>query len=169
MTWTKEEMATYQCAYAATHWRDRRAYNRTWTETHQDERRAYLHAYHKAHLEERAANSRAWREAHRDDRRDYDHVYQKTHRQESAERCRRRRALLCGATVGPIDLAAIRQRDRMMCCICGRKVIEKDLSFDHTIPLSLGGPHTQENLRVAHRRCNSRRCAGRVPVQMVLC
>ena len=72
------------------------------------------------------------------------------------------------AIVGPIDLEAIKERDRMRCCICGRKVAEKDLSFDHTIPLSLGGPHIQENLRVAHLCCNSRRGAGRLPVQMVL-
>ena len=69
---------------------------------------------------------------------------------------------------GPIDYKAIKVRDRMRCCVCGKKVKENDLSFDHSIPISLGGPHTQENLRVCHRRCNSRRGPGRLPVQMVL-
>ena len=31
------------------------------------------------------------------------------------------------------------------------------LSFDHIIPLSLGGPNTLENIRVIHQRCNTGR------------
>lgn len=99
----------------------------------------------------------------------YYRAYRKAHQSEYAERTRRRDALKLSATIGPIDIEAIKVRDRMRCAICGKKVAEKELSFDHTIPLSLGGPHSQENLRVAHRRCNSRRGAGRLPVQMVLC
>lgn len=78
------------------------------------------------------------------------------------------RARKAMATIGDIDLDAIKRRDRMVCCICGRKVAEKDLSFDHSVPLSLGGSHTQNNLRVAHRICNSRRGNGCLPVQIVL-
>ncbi len=37
-----------------------------------------------------------------------------------------------------------------------------------TIPLSKGGPHTAANLSVAHRSCNSRRHAGRLPAQLRL-
>jgi 5-methylcytosine-specific restriction endonuclease McrA len=56
----------------------------------------------------------------------------------------------------------------MRCCICGKKVAENDLSFDHSLPISLGGPHSQENQRVSHWLCNNRRGAGWLPVQMVL-
>ena len=72
------------------------------------------------------------------------------------------------ATIGVIDYEYIKVRDRMVCCICRRKVFIQDLSFDHSVPISLDGAHVQINLRVAHFSCNSRRGAARLPVQMVL-
>jgi 5-methylcytosine-specific restriction endonuclease McrA len=63
----------------------------------------------------------------------------------------------------------------MRCSICGGKVDERlkfphpdSLSFDHSHPLSLLGPHSQENQRVAHLHCNQLKGIGRLPVQMVL-
>jgi 5-methylcytosine-specific restriction endonuclease McrA len=159
---------------------ERRAYE----EAHREESRASCRAYYEAHREECRALSRAWKEAHKEECLAYARAYGKAHRekrcatmcawqkanpQEVAVKARRYRARKRGATIGPIDIEAIRQRDRMLCCICGKKVTEKDFSLDHTVPLSLGGPHSQENLRVAHRHCNSRRGPGRLPVQMVLC
>jgi 5-methylcytosine-specific restriction endonuclease McrA len=72
------------------------------------------------------------------------------------------------AAVGRIDLKAIVARDGGRCHLCGKLVAAADRSFDHLIPLSLGGPHTQDNLRLAHKRCNSKRGAGRIPAQMLL-
>ena len=141
----REGVAAYKAAYCATHKEEKAAYDVT--------RCTQRAAYHSVHREEDNARSRA---------------YKKAHPQENAEARRRHRALKRGAAVGPIDLAAIRIRDRMLCAICGRKVAKKDLSFDHSWPLSLGGSHSQENLRVAHLRHNIQRGAGRIPVQMVL-
>lgn len=45
-------------------------------------------------------------------------------------------------------------RDGWTCSICGDQVAECALSFDHTIPKSQGGPHTFDNVHVAHIRCN---------------
>ena len=69
----------------------------------------------------------------------------------------RRRALRRATTIGPIDYQAIRERDGMICGICHEPVSEGTLSFDHIIALANGGPHTQDNLQVAHRICNSRK------------
>jgi len=184
MAQSKQERAAYHRAYREAHLEERRAYDyayrkteayqaslearrekrlawqRVYNTTHQEERRAY----YEAHRERWRAQARAWYTAHRP----YAHTWDKIHPQEHAEKERRRRARQHGAIVGSIDMEAIKVRDRMMCCICGKRVTKKDLSFDHTIPLSLGGPHSQENLRVAHRRCNSQRGVGRLPVQMVL-
>jgi len=139
---------------------EKRAYDRVYRETHRDAIRAYVSAWSTTHREERNAAGRAW---------------QKAHPQETAEKSRRRQALKCDATIGPIDLAAIKQRDKMRCCICGERVNKRlkhphpdSLSFDHSHPLSLGGPHSQENQRVAHLHCNLERGAGRLPVQMVM-
>jgi len=190
----QEEIATYQTAYRATHQKEKIARDATYRAVHRSEDKArsaayrathpkeraayyamhreeaiaYAHAYRTAHREETLAQGRVYGAAHRDKKTTYNKAYSKAHPQEMAERYRRRRALKRGATVGPIDLEAIKIRDRMMCAICGKRVSVKDLSFDHSHPLSLLGPHSQENLRVAHLRCNIRRGAGRLPVQMIL-
>lgn len=157
MAQTKNNRADYNRAYHKAHREECLARSRAFSAAHRKEQRAHSRAYRAAHLEECRATVRA-----------YGSAWTKAHPQENAERVRCRRARIRGATIGAIDLATIKVRDKMLCCICGKKVAEKDLSFDHTIPLVLGGPHSQENLRVAHRRCNYRRGAGLLPVQMVL-
>jgi hypothetical protein len=70
---------------------------------------------------------------------------------------RRRRQRLNAASKERIDRAAIFERDAWMCGICGLPVAPEDASLDHIVPVSLGGPHTATNLRLAHTLCNSRR------------
>lgn len=71
-----------------------------------------------------------------------------------------------GAAIGPVSFIAIMARDRMRCGLCGKPVKESELSFDHIIPLSAGGPHTEHNLQIAHLRCNLRKGArGTLPSQ----
>ena len=138
-----------------------RDYQRLYWQTHSphrsteslEKRRAYVRAWHKLHLDEQRAYMQVWREAHRQQYRVYSLV---------------RRARQSGVSFNPVDFEAIKMRDRMHCCICGKKVANKDLSFDHTVPLSLGGSHSQENLRVSHRCCNQRRNVAWLPVQMVM-
>src|SRR3989304_4654767 len=87
---------------------------------------------------------------------------------EKGREMQRRRARMRHNHAEPVDLLGVARRDRWRCGICKRKVKPADLSFDHIIPVSLGGPHVSTNLRVAHRLCNSRRGAGRFPGQLLL-
>jgi 5-methylcytosine-specific restriction endonuclease McrA len=134
-------------------------------------------------IEKRNASRRAWYAAHRDkenardrlryatnleQQRERQRSYYTGHREEKAKSTRRREEVKRRMTIGSIDYQAIKARDRMICVICGKPVAAKDLSFDHAMPLSFGGFHSQENLRVAHLVCNKRRGSGRLPVQMVL-
>lgn len=66
--------------------------------------------------------------------------------------------------VEQIDTAVVAERDGWRCAICAGTVTRATWSLDHMIPLSKGGPHTYENVVLAHRSCNSRRGAGRFPV-----
>lgn len=56
-----------------------------------------------------------------------------------------------------IDRAAIIERDKGICYLCGIAPKVGDLTLDHVIPLARGGSHTADNIRVACRRCNSRK------------
>lgn len=76
---------------------------------------------------------------------------------------RRRRAT--GAAIEPIALGVVAVRDGWRCAICRGEVTRANWSLDHVVPISKGGPHTYENVVLAHRSCNSRRGAGRFPVQ----
>lgn len=61
------------------------------------------------------------------------------------------------------------ERDGGICQLCfepvelGRSVSDWSPSLDHVVPRSHGGSHELENLRLAHRWCNSVRGAARVP------
>lgn len=82
----------------------------------------------------------------------------------------RRRARISGAMVDrDITLAAVVERDNGICHLCGKQVNEEDYivkngayicgnwypSIDHVMPLSKGGKHSWDNVRLAHRICNS--------------
>lgn len=69
-----------------------------------------------------------------------------------------------------IDLKELFKRDKGICQICGGLCDYNDCytkesgafvagnnypSKDHIIPLSMGGKHSWENIRLAHRRCNT--------------
>lgn len=51
----------------------------------------------------------------------------------------------------------IRERDNGVCHICTRWVSVHEESLDHVIPLARGGTHTADNLKLAHKVCNSRK------------
>ena len=68
-----------------------------------------------------------------------------------------------------LDRRYIYDRDGERCHICGERVVLGiDATLDHLVPLSKGGNHTADNVRLAHRSCNSRRGAGRLPAQLIL-
>lgn len=69
----------------------------------------------------------------------------------------KRRAQKRLTSVGNIDFKSIIARDKFLCYLCGEPVDARDIEFDHVIPLSKGGPHIKENIRVTHSLCNQRK------------
>lgn len=87
----------------------------------------------------------------------------------------RRRAIRKGATTGrPVRLAEIREWDGNRCHLCGKRVGVKpyphplSASLDHVIPLSLGGTHDPDNVRLSHLRCNVAKGNGGGNEQLLL-
>ena len=111
------------------------AQKRRYNATHRDEQGEYNRQYHAAH-----------REAIHERKRAYDAENLGLGREKS----RRRRARKFNATIGPVDETAIYERDKV-CIYCGSG---EDLTVDHIVSLFSGGPHCEDNLVVACRRCN---------------
>ena len=59
-----------------------------------------------------------------------------------------------GCIIEPVVPEQVLARCKSICGICGAPVSMKDLTFDHIIPLSRKGPHSEHNLQVAHYECN---------------
>lgn len=95
--------------------------------------------------------------------------WRKAHPDTATARKRLRSAEKRGAVVVErFHLVEIAERDGWRCHICGCQVSRETWSVDHLVPLSKGGDHTRINVALAHRICNSRRGAGRLPAQLLL-
>lgn len=67
-----------------------------------------------------------------------------------------------GTKIGKVRRLAIYERDEWRCQLCGDPVDPnlpvqhaRAATLDHIIPRSRGGDHSEENLQLAHRSCNS--------------
>ena len=50
------------------------------------------------------------------------------------------------------------ETEELFCFLCGKKIDSmKQCNVDHWIPRALGGKSTEENLKPAHKNCNSRK------------
>lgn len=74
-----------------------------------------------------------------------------------AEYGHKHRARKKAAQIGEVSYARILARDGMFCYLCSSQIAQHALSFDHVIPLSRGGAHSEDNVRPAHRVCNMRK------------
>lgn len=59
--------------------------------------------------------------------------------------------------VEDVSIDEVRRRDNETCHLCGEWVSVHEQSLDHVIPLSKGGAHTYDNIKLAHGLCNSRK------------
>lgn len=108
--------------------------------------------------EQRIADAAAWRASNPQKYKDGKRSYRQRHPERVAEhQARRRERLLASPVIERIDRKAIVARDNSTCYLCKRTLSPHEITLDHYIPLSAGGPHTMANLRVACRPCNSRK------------
>lgn len=97
-----------------------------------------------------------WQIANAEHANQYAIAYRRTHVAQQMDCNRRREAMKRNAPrVERIDRTLVIARDKGICYLCGGKPIGWQLTLDHVVPLSRGGSHTYDNLRVACRSCNS--------------
>lgn len=125
---------------------------REWNQRHADHIRAYTASYYRENRAVLVRRVARWRA---------------THKAQCAEHARaaqhRRRALKRGSRVGRVRYAFIRRRDHGRCGLCRQRVTLQNVHYDHIIPLSRGGPHTENNVQLAHPRCNLLKWAKIIP------
>jgi 5-methylcytosine-specific restriction endonuclease McrA len=111
--------------------------------------RAKDRAFRLSHPESSRASSARWIQAHPDRVAEYRNSdrYKTMH-------CERNAAKRSAVTER-VDYEAVLAERGMVCHICGEGIdARSDLHFDHVVPLARGGPHTAENIRPSHARCN---------------
>lgn len=67
---------------------------------------------------------------------------------------RRREVVKAARSVEEISALDVAERDRWICYLCDEVVGEADVALDHIVPLVRGGEHSEDNVALAHRRCN---------------
>lgn len=142
-----------------------------WTDP--DRARAQKRADYWKHREKRVAGSRAqyqanphryliqakqWASANRSKSRTIKAAWKGRNPDAVFEYAARRTARIRGSSrLERIDRAAIVRRDGSMCYLCNGHLTRLQITLDHVYPVSRGGTHTADNLRVACRACNSRK------------
>ncbi len=76
-------------------------------------------------------------------------------RQKVLERVNRRRAKKAGSETDGVKYSHIIERDGLWCYLCSSSISKSAVTIDHIEPLVSGGSHTEENLAVACKFCNS--------------
>lgn len=115
-----------------------------------------------------AAGHRRWYRRNREEILKRRAAWREANRERYVSGCRdrkgRRRAREAGGEViSPIDLQELGAEYGWVCHLCGREIEnmsgtdQDSLSWDHVVPLALGGRHAVDNLAPAHLRCNLRR------------
>lgn len=135
-------------------------------------------AYHEQHKEEHNAAAKEWRlipenrEKEKDrlatwrannpdkvkaSRQRADKKYNKTPK--SKAKRERRKNKIKTTTTEIISLKKVLETYGMFCHICEKSIDHiLQLTYDHVIPLAKGGAHTYDNLKPAHKICNSWKC-----------
>jgi 5-methylcytosine-specific restriction endonuclease McrA len=108
--------------------------------------------YYEANRKEILAQKQQYNAEHREERSAYKQRHREANPEKHRENEHRRRARKNGATIGPVDEAAVYELYGHRCIYCGAT---EDLTLDHVIPLAAGGAHSEDNLVVACRSCNA--------------
>ncbi len=137
-----------------------------WRSSHPEESKERKRACYRKHATQYRAAAAAYHSSHRGDKADYDRVYHpaylKAHPEVSRAGTAARRARK--VSNGPVERilpSEIWKRDGGICGLCGLAADARNWHLDHILPLALGGPHTNDNVQVAHPSCNLRKGARR--------
>ena len=127
--------------------------------SHRDEKVAYDKEYRKNNAEKCSANCKHYREGHLEELAEYYLAWSQENHDKIMVNGYRSRARKSGAVIEDFDELSVWQYWGETCAYCGST---EDLTLDHIVPLSQGGPHSFDNLCVACRSCNASKGAKKL-------
>lgn len=131
-----------------------KAYRRQHYETNKGKHKENSSRWKEQNPEKVQQYKRSWKERNPEQVIESRARYNRDHKETTIAWSHRRRAKRAAATVGEVDYKRIWKRDKGICYLCGCPVDKNDVHYDHVTPLSRGGTHSEDNLRVTHARCN---------------
>lgn len=142
--------------------------DRVQTLTQRERRRKAQQRRYSANKESIKAEARARRRADPARSATADRKWRQSHPEVARNKNRRchtkRRAVLKGVFVEPVNHQVVFDRDKGRCGICKKPVArDSNWEIDHVIPVSRGGAHAYANVQLAHAACN-RRKSDKLPV-----
>lgn len=120
-------------------------------------RRGKRNAYYEANMDRLLAQHREWAKRNPDVVRKLSREWMAAHPEVNADIASRRRARMRGVPTEKIDRRVVFEREHGICHLCSQPVPFETFTIDHVIPIARGGSHTYENVKVAHKSCNSRK------------
>lgn len=121
--------------------------------------------YHALNADKVAELNRRWRAANRERHHELTKKWYRENPERAAEIWRdksgRRREQIKSTRTGPIDYQRLLEESQMICYLCNESLPGEGglIHWDHVIPLSRGGTHTQDNIRPTHEPCNLKKGA----------
>lgn len=126
-----------------------------WRRENPDKVKSNWKGYQAENQDHLSAKNSKWRSENKDAITEYQRKYRQEHPEKKRESEQRRRATLAGVPTDNVKLEKVLARDGNICYLCGGETAKPTL--DHVIPLSRGGSHTYDNIRIACGSCNSRK------------
>jgi hypothetical protein len=141
------------------------AYMKDWWAKNKDKKRKYDMEYHVRHRSSSNERSRKYYAEHTEEQRERQKAYSIANKDKLLpmweKHYRARRARLAGVASEHYTKQQIYDRDSGICHLCGKSIDitikwpnSKSFSFDHVVPLSMGGSDLASNIKSSHLKCN---------------
>jgi 5-methylcytosine-specific restriction endonuclease McrA len=142
----KEELKPIRKAYYETHKEEIRAWQEGYRETHKEEMATQSKAYYQDNREKRVIQMRAHYQDNKEERRIWMKAYYETHKEESCARSAKKRAIKVQAILPTTDNELMKRLYEQRAVMTEK--YGEQYHVDHIIPLTIGGAHHQDNMRV---------------------
>lgn len=131
--------------------------DKRWAQANRDKTRANQRRFYWRHSEAEKLRSRLRSPEKRSEINDR---YRRRNLAKFAAKENKRRAIKAATQIGQVDYDRVVREADGVCGICKAEIAHDDKThIDHIVPLARGGSHTQDNIQLAHARCNIKKGA----------